>query len=58
MPNEPVKHSNITNVKETLMLVCKSNELNKEHTNTWYLDIRYNNHMSSIFNVYFIPGLF
>ena len=46
MASELVKHANIANVNENLVLTCKLNKLDMEHTNTWYIDTRYRNHMS------------
>ena len=46
MLDKSMEHVNATDVKKNLMLMCKSNEPNEKYTNTWYLDIGCNNHMS------------
>ena len=45
MPNKLMKHENIVDIEQNLVLSCKANKLNDEHTNTWYLNARCNNHM-------------
>ncbi|XP_077225650.1 uncharacterized protein LOC143858819 [Tasmannia lanceolata] len=45
MPDDQAKRANAAKVEGNMLLVCKTNEPDVEHGNTWYLDTGCNNHM-------------